>query len=324
MTICYDTDHSKTIALDPAIFTRIAQIEAICGRDIGHGIEPLVNAARGGLLGAARSIAEHPAPHVAIMTGFFIPHGNPPAAETDGPIGAAHLAVGLQRAGIPVRLVTDPLCLNAVKVAAFTAGVSPHTPFDVVPVDVQDQNHESVTTIIEAWQNPDCPVSHAIAIERAGPSSDGTVRNIYGDDITSHTAPLHILFELDNLISIGIGDLGNELGMAALGKDLIAQTIKRGEIIACEVSCDHPIMCGVSNWGAMGLGIAIALLRQDWRPQLIKSLALETDYEILKAIVYEGPAVDGDTSEQALTIETFPWEYHGSVITEMLTVAGFH
>ena len=86
-------------------------------------------------MGAARSIAEHPSPHVAMITGFFIPHGTPPAAETDGPIGCAHLAAGLQRAGIPVRLVTDPLCLNAVKTAARAAGVSTQVPCDVVPVD---------------------------------------------------------------------------------------------------------------------------------------------------------------------------------------------
>lgn len=305
------------------ILTRIEKIESICGRDIGHGIEPLVEAAKGGLLGAARSIAEHPSPHVAIITGFFIPHGNPPAAENDGPIGCAHLAAGLQRAGISVRLVSDPLCLNAIKVSAQSAGISAQVPYDVVPVDAVSLEDPSVSSIIKSWQNAQPPVSHVIAIERAGPSSDGTVRNVHGDDITSYTAPLHLLFNLNEIISIGIGDLGNELGMGTLTKELIAKTIKHGEIIACDIPCNYPIVCGVSNWGAMGLLMAIALLRPDLESKLIEGLTLEMDKHILTTLMSSGLAVDGDTGLQELTIETFPWEYHAKVLTEILETAGF-
>ena len=49
---------------------------------------------------------------------------------------------------------------------------------------------------------------------------------------------------------------------------------------------------------------------------------LRTDKHILTKLVYEGPAVDGDTAIQALTIETFPWEFHGKVLTEILAAAG--
>lgn len=304
------------------VLTRIEQIENICGRDVGNGIEPLVEAAKGGLLGAARSIAEHPSPHVAIMTGFFVPRGNPPAAETDGPIGCAHLAAGLERVGIPVRLVTDPLCLNAVKVAAQAAGISAQVPFDVVPVDAGSVEDASVSSIVSSWQNAQPPVSHVIAIERAGPSYDGNVRNIIGHDISADTAPLHLLFNLSEIISIGIGDLGNELGMGTLSKELIAKTIKHGEKIACSIPCDRLIFCGVSNWGGIGLLTALALLRSDWRSKLTEGLTLEIDKHILTKLVYEGPAVDGDSAVQALTIETFPWEYHGKVLTEILSAAG--
>lgn len=310
------------MASSQKVLTRIEKIENICGRDVGHGIEPLVEAAKGGLLGAARSIAEHPSPHVAIMTGFYIPHGTPPAAENDGPIGCAHLAAGLQRAGIPVRLVTDPLCLNAVKVAARAAGISAGVSFDVVPVKAATVEDPSVASIINSWQSAEPPVSHVISIERAGPSFDGTVRNINGDDITAYTAPLHLLFTLSHIISIGIGDLGNELGMATLSKELIAKTIKRGELIACSVPCHHPIVCGVSNWGAMGLLTAIALLRPDWKEPLTEGLTLEADKHILTTLIDEGAAVDGDTGLQAMTIETFPWEYHGKLLGEILETAG--
>lgn len=306
----------------PEILTRIEQIENICGRDIGNKIEPLVEAAKGGLLGAARSIAEHPSPHVAIMTGFFVPRANPPAAETDGPIGCAHLAAGLQRVGIPVRLVTDPLCLNAVKVAAQAAGISDQVPCDVVPVDATSLEDTSVASIVDSWRNAKPPVSHVIAIERAGPGYDSIVWNMIGQDITADTAPLHLLFNLSGIISIGIGDAGNELGMGTLPREIIAQGVSTGEKIACNIPCNHLMMCGVSNWGAIGLITALALLRPDLESQLTEGLTLEMDKHILTKLVYEGPAVDGDTGVQTFGVDTLPWEYHGKVLTEILEVAG--
>ncbi|NES87357.1 MAG: DUF4392 domain-containing protein, partial [Moorea sp. SIO2B7] len=174
------------------------------------------------------------------------------------------------------------------------------------------------------WQSAENPVSHVIAIERAGPSSDGTVRNIHGDDITAHTAPLHLLFTLSKIISIGIGDLGNELGMGTLSQELIAKTIKNGERIACNIPCHHPIVSGVSNWGAMGLLMALALLRSDWQDRLTEGLTLEIDKHILTTLVNEEAAIDGDTGLPGFTIETFPWEYHGKVLTEILEAAGLN
>ncbi len=317
---------NAVIENSPEVLTRIEQIESICGRDIGNNvgnkIKPLMDAAKGGLLGAARSIAEHPSPHVAIMTGFFVPRGNPPAAETDGPIGCAHLAAGLLRVGIPVRLVTDPLCLNAVKVAVQAAGISDRVPCDVVPVDAESVEDPSVASIVNSWRSAEPPVSHAIAIERAGPGYDGIVWNMIGKDITADTAPLHLLFTLNEIISIGIGDAGNELGMGTLPKEIIAKGVSTGEKIACNIPCDHLMVCGVSNWGAIGLLTAIALLRPDLKSKLTEGLTLEIDKHILTKLVYEGPAVDGDTGVQELTIETFPWEYHGQVLTEILEAAG--
>jgi len=86
---------TKKLPYEREILDKIACLEDIFSQDVGRGIESLVAAAKGGLLGAARSIAEHPFPHVTIVTGFFMPSGNPPRPETDGPIGCALLAAGL-------------------------------------------------------------------------------------------------------------------------------------------------------------------------------------------------------------------------------------
>jgi len=293
----------------------IARIEEICGRDVGRGIVPLVRAARGALLAAARSIAQHPRPHVVILTGFFIPRGQPPAAETDGPVGSAHLAAALARAGVAVRLVTDELCQGAVAAAARAAGVGPELPFHVIAPEPRD---EDISSLLTAWSAADPPVSHLIAIERVGPAHDGRCRNMRGEDVSRYTAPLEKLFRSDNGVTIAIGDGGNELGMGSLPRSLVATSVTGGERIGCTVVCDHLVVCGVSNWGAVALAAALALLRPDWRASLTAELHVEADRKILAAAVDEGPAVDGVTGRQELSVDGLAWEVHAEVLERIL------
>ncbi|MCP4662648.1 MAG: DUF4392 domain-containing protein [bacterium] len=295
----------------------VARIEEICGRDVGRGIAPLVAAARGGLLAAARSIARHPAPHVAILTGFFIPRGQPPAAETDGPVGSAHLSAALARAGVPVHLVTDELCQGAVTAAARGAGVPPDLPFHALGVEPQD---DEIASILTAWSAADPPVSHLIAIERVGPAHDGRCRNMRDDDITRYTAPLEKLFRSENGVTIAIADGGNELGMGSLPRALLAASVQGGERIGCAIGCDHLVVCGVSNWGAVALAAALALLRPDWRAALTAELTVEADRKILAATVDEGPAVDGVTGRRELSVDGLAWPVHAEVLERTLGV----
>ena len=72
----------------------IAEIERLSGQDVQRrNIAPLAAFTRGNLARAAASIARHPSPSIAIITGFYLGHGEPPNCETDGPPGAAMLAV---------------------------------------------------------------------------------------------------------------------------------------------------------------------------------------------------------------------------------------
>jgi D-glutamate cyclase len=297
---------------------KIARIEIMCGQDVGRGIQPLVHAAKGGLLAAARAIAEHPLPHVAIITGFFLPQANPPAAETDGPIGCAQLAAALTRIGIPVRIVTDSLCFHAVKIAAIAAGVSSSIIFDTIAVNGEEENKQAVASLLAVWESLVIPVSHVISIERAGPSYSGIVCNMKGEDITSHTAPLHLLFSSQKIISIGIGDGGNELGMGNIPKDLIAQNILHGDKIACTIRCNHLIVCGVSNWGATGLLAALAILRSDWEAQIFEGLQPETEFDILENLVNNGPAVDGIRRVKSLSVDNLSWDLYVQVLNMVL------
>ncbi|WP_315785491.1 DUF4392 domain-containing protein [Fischerella sp. JS2] len=295
------------------IIHKIAQLESICGQDVGRGIQPLVAATRGGLLKTARSIAQHPTPHVAIMTGFFLPHGKPPAPETDGPIGCALLAAGLLRAGIPVRIITDSLCFRTVKVAVQAAGITAEIPFDIVPVETT-KNQQAISSLLTLWESLETPISHLISIERPGPSHDGIVRNMRGQDITAYTAPLHLLFASQNIITVGIGDGGNELGMGKIPQDVIRQHIRHGAKIACIVSCDYLIVCGVSNWGATGLLTALSLLRPDWKIAILSGLNSQAEFYILESIVKHGPAIDGIKGVPSLSVDNLPFEYHAHIM----------
>ena len=279
----------------------IDRIERSIQTDVGRNIGPLCDAARGGLWGAASALAGEPRCRVGLITGFFIPAGLPPAAETDGPIGAALLAKGLTSVGVPCRLATDEPCRNACQVALAAAGASG------APVDTAVLG-EALTPLIDKWRADG--ITHAISIERCGRSADGTPRNMRGLDIGCYTAPLDDLFSAGPWRTIAVGDGGNEIGMGTLPRSLIAQYVEHGEMIACVTPARHLVVAGVSHWGAYALLGALALLRSDWRYKLVQCLDEELDRHVLEATLAHGPAVDGVSRMRAPTIDNLDLDIH--------------
>src|ERR1700745_3311146 len=84
----------------------VDEIERLIQVDVGRHVSALFEAARGGLWSATSALAAAPAAGVGLITGFYVPLGSPPAAETDGPVGAALLAKGFEAAGISSRVAT--------------------------------------------------------------------------------------------------------------------------------------------------------------------------------------------------------------------------
>jgi len=82
-------------------------IERLIQVDVGRNINALFDAAKGGLWAAACALAGSSAVRVGLITGFYVPLGSPPAAETDGPVGAALLAKGFEDVGVACRLASD-------------------------------------------------------------------------------------------------------------------------------------------------------------------------------------------------------------------------
>jgi D-glutamate cyclase len=276
-------------------------IERLIQQDVGRNLALLFAAARGGLRGAAMALARAEAGPIGVITGFYVPLGSPPAAETDGPVGAALLARGFAEIGIACRLATDEPCRQACAAALAAAGVGT-VPVDSIPVAA------SPGALIDTWR--ESRVASAIAIERCGRSADGTPRNMRGEDISGYTAPLDELFLAGPWRRIAIGDGGNEIGMGTLPRSLIAENVAEGAAIACVTPAHHLIVAGVSNWGAYGLLGALAVLRVDWRAKLLACLDETLDRRILETTIAKGPAVDGVSRRQTPTVDNLPLAVH--------------
>jgi D-glutamate cyclase len=279
----------------------VDRIERLIQSDVGRNIGPLCDAARGGLWGAASALAAADPCRVGLITGFYVPMGSPPAAETDGPIGTALLAKGLTSGGVMCRLATDEPCRNACTVALAAAGAA-KVAVDAVAIDAP------LTHLIDIWRADG--ITHAISIERCGRSIDGAPRNMRGLDIRAHTAPLDDLFAAGPWDTIAVGDGGNEIGMGALPRALIARYVAHGEAIACVTPARHLIVAGVSHWGAYALIGALAVLRMDWRARLIDCLDEGLDRRVLEATLVDGPAVDGVSRRQTPTIDNLDLTAH--------------
>lgn len=291
---------------------RIDGIEALIHTEVGRNAGALFAASRGGLYAAAAALAAIPAPRIGILTGFFVPTADPPAAETDGPAGTALLIAALSAAGLHCRLLTDTPCRSACAAALAAAGVS------TAMLDCVDPGAPLVD-VVASWRSD--AIDWAISIERCGRSAGGPPRNMRGDDMSAFTAPLDDLFVAGPWDTIAIGDGGNEIGLGALPRSVIAQHVEHGDTIACVTPASHLIMAGVSHWGVYALIAAMALLRDDWREPLLACLDEALDRRILEAMVRDGPAVDGVSLRRAPTIDTLPVPQHAAKLRAIYAVA---
>jgi hypothetical protein len=273
---------------------RINSVEALIQQEVGRGATALFAASRGGLWGAVSALSATRPRYVGILTGFFVPHGEIAAAETDGPAGAALLALALSRIGVKCRLLTDDACRSACEAALMGAGVTG------VPVDSTAPDRP-LQPLIEAWRGHG--IDWVIAIERCGLGADGRPRNMRGEDIGANAAPLDHVFAAGPWRTIAIGDGGNEVGMGALPAGLIAREVPFGAAIACVTPAEHLITAGVSHWGAYGLIAGLALYQATGRETLFGCLDPAIDQRILETLVERGPAVDGVTLRRVLTID---------------------
>lgn len=235
---------------------------------------------------------------VLILTGFVI--RDTMSGETDGPLGAVSLAGALEQLGKKVILVTDQHSGDILQKALLGKGL-------IIPVEIVPQvEAEDYCRRLLARYRP----SHVVAIERPGRSEQGRCYSMRGDDLTDLVPNTDFLFTLARemgLITIAVGDGGNELGMGKI-IPYIKKWIPWGIIIGASVSADYLIIAGVSNWGGHALAAALSVLAGK---MLLHDPAVEA--EILQNMVAAG-SVDGCTKRPTLTVDGLSLEYNLEVL----------
>jgi hypothetical protein len=255
----------------------------------------------GELEGASVSLLT--ANHVIIVTGFYIEKTR--SGETDGPLGTIILASALEKLGVDVTLLTNHFNGEILIHAAQQLGLSG----GVIVIDKGDE------AVIFPKLLADTGLTHIVAIEQMGSSIDGKYYNMFGTDLSHSTVHFDSLFLLareKGIVTIGIGDGGNEIGMGKLYATLCEKD-GYGRV-SCITPTDYLIVAGISNWGAYGLVAGLSYLA---RRSLLHHP--EQEKELLEAVIQAG-AVDGRTFESALSVDALPVTKHMEVVDELLKI----
>jgi hypothetical protein len=278
---------------------------------------------------ACHSLAEHPRPVLGVVTGFFIASATPPAGETDGPLGALFLARALTPLGIRVVLVTDDYCQRALDVGLATCGLRKEVPIIVLPTAAQAKEVSEADYWRRFAEQVGTPaLTHLLAIERVGPNHlhetiplehRNRCHSARGRDITEFSSPAHRLFEWTQregkIVTIGIGDGGNEIGMGKIPWKVIERNVPHGGLIACRVATQYLLVCGISNWGGYALAAGVSRLRGQAMEKSLFDTGLELD--VLTRMVEEGGLVDGVLGRPSATVDGLTWEDYAGVLTRI-------
>jgi len=246
---------------------------------------------------AARALAR--ARTVLIVTGFIVADGMP---ETDGPPGSAVLGRALRRLGARVRYTTDAATLPTLGAALKTLG----EPVDAFAYPAG----AAAAAEVLARERP----THLVAIERPGRGRAGDYLNMRGVSVTPWNRPIDEMFLLARhsrrhapLVTVGVGDGGNEIGMGNAGGALSRQGALMARI-ASVVRVNHLVVAGVSNWGAYGIVAQLGRLAGQ------ALLHTPDDERRLIAACVDAGAVDGVTRLRERTVDRMDADTHAAVV----------
>lgn len=288
-------------------------------------------------LAAARRLCEAAASGgtVFIATG----HVHPvllPYGETDGPPGAAILARAI-RLGLTteVVLLSEAVVTEVLRTTCRAAGLGvgdsrshpsgePGAPRSVsimaFPTDPQEARRKAQDLL-----DGSDPVA-VITIEKVGRNRVGVYHTGAGNDVSNSLAKVDLLVDeanRRNILTIGIGDVGNEIGFGSI-QDTVRQVVPRadrclcpcGEGTACDVPVDCLVVAGCSNWGAYGIAALLGVLTS--QPDLLHTGDIE------KRMIWEccrAGAVDGLSTGPTLEVDGLSWETHGRMVDVLKVIA---
>ena len=244
---------------------------------------------------------------------------NLPQGETDGPVGAAVLARALMMAfGVRVVMVTEDAHAMPVIATAqiINIDLAEHTPISTVCFPLGLERGEATASLLMEEYKP----SAVIFVERDGPNKEGYFHGVRGDcrnpEDVGHVYLLADHARRRGILTIGIGDGGNEVGFGAVRDAITAVHPFGGKSHAGHASgvvtvtaTDVVVSASVSNWGAYAVAAALALQREE--PELLHTQLM--DRRLIEASVQAG-ARDGATSRAEVAVDGIDWHGHTSFV----------
>ena len=279
-------------------------------------------------LGAVRLLEsiERAAP-VLISTGFIVPIWLRP--ETDGPIGAASLARALDVAAEARSIIVtevanvgmmEQVCrASGLQVDGLDAALA--TPRKVAvlgfPLDHEAAKREA-TRLLDTIRP-----RAIVTVEKPSWNEKRIHHNGYGLDVSPIVAKVDYLIEQARergILTIGIGDGGNEIGMGCIVEAVKAAiptatkcVCPCGAGIAAATATDLLVVGTIANWACYGIEACMAALLGV--PHLLHDPA--TERRLLEAAALAG-MVDPVTGLAEARVDGLPAEVHVSLI-EILT-----
>ncbi len=259
----------------------------------------------GGATRAAKALAR--AKRVMLTTGFCVGPGLP---ETDGPPGTAVLGRALRSLGATVTYITDAASLPPLQAALAILD----EPKEIQIFPARGEAALTARRFLEEYAP-----THLVSIERPGRTRHGDYLSMRGESVAEWNAPLDALFleAPPRVITVGVGDGGNEIGMGTV-RARLRRASPRIAKVAAVVPVTHLVVAGTSNWGAYGI---VAELSRMARRQLLHTA--EDERRMVQACVDAG-AVDGITRKPEPTVDALPLAAHVSMVELLRLIADMH
>jgi len=239
-----------------------------------------------------------PGDTVIINSGLTLPQG---FGETDGPLGAAALARTIQHAlKARIVMVTDDGLEEMISATCQGAGLSAVSLERLIElrdiISIEGTSGDKHGVGVTGFPFDDIVAKHKsvelldllspsalIAVEKTGANEQGVYHSMSGLDMSRFRSRAAILFaeaKRRNIMTVGIGDGGNEIGMGTI-RDVVRELVPFGR--KCQCPCeggtadstvvDYCLPSMVSNVGAYGVAAALAALVDD--PGLLHSGEIE-------------------------------------------------
>ena len=151
-----------------------------------------------------------------------------------------------------------------------------------------------------------------ISIEKLGPNPQGIAHTSTGTPTAGDRARAECLFDeaaRRGILSLGIGDNGNELGFGLIA-DAVARYKPNGERLCTRVKTDVLVPANTSNWGAYAVEAALAVLTG--KPEIMHSAAIER--RMIEACV-DAHGADGSTGRHILQVDGMPADASCAIVT---------